>query len=297
MPCPADMDRAIAAERRRSRRRAQVRHVEADGFGAAQPPPVDDLQQRRIPERGQRPLAAQPGNTPHLGIRVIEPRLRLIGRQRTTARVTLIAGDMPGHVPLRADLHRMRPKPFLALSHPPIARIAHEPHEQPELDLIAADRRRRPRLRTRAQPRREILQITRTPLPRILIVKSANRRTDHSRRSTVAAANIRLCCCASHPDNIASNTARSGSSSATPCAIVNGAAPGNQRPEPIPTLLHQTPQHARTTTSAPADQPPPGRHPSTFIAPASSTFKTPSRRRMMHQMQFRSVRRPSGRSG
>ena len=76
----ADVQRPVGAELRRLRVAMQIREIEHHRLAAAQPPRVDDLEQRRVAERRQRPLPAAARDAVDLVVGVVEEPLQLLAR-------------------------------------------------------------------------------------------------------------------------------------------------------------------------------------------------------------------------
>ena len=104
----------------------------------------------------------------HLAVRMVEQRLGLRQAQGSPARAALELHCVHRGVPLVADLHRVRAEASLALRRPAIAGIGDEVAEHAQRALIAPQRRMGPPGAATAKRRREVLQILRAPLPRVL---------------------------------------------------------------------------------------------------------------------------------
>ena len=94
-------------------------HPASPPLGAPQPPPVDHLEQRRVPVGSQPPFRLAAHRAVHLVIGVIQERLQLLPGQRPPLRPALMVGHMRRGVPLMEHLHRPRPDPLLALASQP----------------------------------------------------------------------------------------------------------------------------------------------------------------------------------
>ena len=156
-----DMAHPSAAQLRRRRARREVGHVQHRRLAAAQPPPVDHLEQRRVAERRQPSLAPRPRRPLRLVIGGVEERLQLGPGQRPPLWPPLILRGVHRRVALMKYLYRHRAGPLLALGHPAIPRVARILQEQHQRPLVGADRRVRPP--ARGHPR---LCLRRRPLPR-----------------------------------------------------------------------------------------------------------------------------------
>ena len=132
-----------------------------DRLPAAQPPPVDHLEQRRVPERRQPALPPRRRSALHPVIGSVQERLQLGAGQRPTLCPALIVRDMHRGIPLMANLHRTGTHPLLALRQPPVPGIAHIIQEHRQRALIRPDRRMRPPARATPQ-----LHLLRRPRPR-----------------------------------------------------------------------------------------------------------------------------------
>ena len=104
------------------------------GLAAAQPERVGDLEQRRVAERAQPPLAARAADPGDLLIGVIEQALQLINGERPPGRVALGVLGVHGDVPLVAHLDRVRPEPLLALAPPTRTPGRSRTHRTPATD-------------------------------------------------------------------------------------------------------------------------------------------------------------------
>src|SRR5262249_714977 len=97
-----------------------------------QPPPVDHLEQRRVAEPGQPPLAPRPRRFLHMIIGGVEERLQLGPGQRPPSRPALVLPPVRRGVPLVEHLPRHRPAPLPAPpAPPPIPRTPRAPQEPP----------------------------------------------------------------------------------------------------------------------------------------------------------------------
>ena len=158
------------AELRRRRVAAPVNDIQLRRLGAPQPPRVNHLEQRRVPVGGQCALAFRPHRTVDLLVGVVEEPLQLLAGERAGLRIALVVVEMRDRVPLVADRHRMHPWPELLLTHrsPAVAGVAEVLAEQPQIGLVAADRRRR-QMRLRHQRLRPLVDMPRQPTPRVLV--------------------------------------------------------------------------------------------------------------------------------
>jgi hypothetical protein len=165
-----DMQHPVLPELRRRRIPAPVRDVELRHLRPAQPPPVDDLEHRRVPVGGQRPLPLRMHGAVHLVIGVVQEPLQLFPGERPRFRVPLVTVKVRDRVPLMTDRHRMRPVTEfpLAGSCPPVAAVAQVLAEQPQVHLVAANRRRgqAPLAHQRLRP---LIDVRRPPAPRVLV--------------------------------------------------------------------------------------------------------------------------------
>jgi hypothetical protein len=163
------MQHPVPAELRRRRITAPVRDIELGSLSPAQPPPVDDLEQRRVPVSRQRALAPSSSRPLDLPIGIVQEQLQFLPRQRPGLRAALIVVQVRDRVPLMADRHRMHPRPERPLTcrRPPVTTIGQVLAEQPQLRLVAADRRWR-QLPLAGQRHRPFLHVRRAPPPRVL---------------------------------------------------------------------------------------------------------------------------------
>ena len=195
-PEPAEL-RAPAGLRR------EVRHIQHRRLAAPQPPPVDHLEQRRVPERGQPPLAprrrppARRGRRPRRGTPAAHSRVsgRRSGRPSYSATCTAVLPSWhtwTGRAPTRC----------LALGRPAIPRIARVVQERRQRPLIQADRRMRPP--AGGDP---LLDLRRRPLPRP--GPGELREPAHQADPPLdeRPGQPPACCCRCHPSSIASNSA------------------------------------------------------------------------------------------
>ena len=135
-----------------------------------QPPGVNHLEQRRVPVGGQRPLAFRAYGPVHLVIGIVQEPLQLLAGERPRLRAALIPVEVGDRVPLMADRHRVHTWPELVLAGrgPAIPAIAEVLAEQPQVRLVAPDRRRSQPL-LRHQRLRPLIHVRRTPAPRVLV--------------------------------------------------------------------------------------------------------------------------------
>ena len=137
----ADAERPERSERRRVRVAREIDHIQLRALLAAQPPRVHRLEQRRVAQRRQRPLAPQRAPARHPRVAVVEERLQLIARQRPAPGVRLELRHVHDQVALIDDLLRPTAQPLGADRHPRIAAIGQVVAEQPDRDLVLAQRR------------------------------------------------------------------------------------------------------------------------------------------------------------
>jgi hypothetical protein len=119
----------------------EIGNVQHHRLPAAQPPPIDHLEQRGVPERRQPALTPRARRPLHPVVSGIEERLQLDPGQRTPFRPALVVGDVHRGVPLADHLHRAGTEPLLTLGHPAIPRVADAVQEHRHRTLIGADRR------------------------------------------------------------------------------------------------------------------------------------------------------------
>ena len=166
----ADVQHPVPAELRRGRVAAPVREVELRRLGPPKPPGVNHLEQRRVPVGSQRPLAFRAYGPVNLTIGIIQETLQLLAGERPRLRPALIPVEVGDRVPLMADRHRVHTRPELVLAGrgPAIPAIAEVLAEQPQIRLVAPDRRRSQTL-LRHQRLRPLLHVRRNPAPRVLV--------------------------------------------------------------------------------------------------------------------------------
>ena len=230
----ADVQHPVPAELRRGRVAAPVRDIQPRGLGPAQPPGINDLEQGRVPVGGQRPLALRAHGPVDLVVGVIQERLQLLAGERPRFRAALIPVEVGDRVPLVADRHRVgtRPELVLAGGTPAIPAITEVLAEQPQVRLVAPDRRRSQPLFGH-QRLRPLLHMRRPQFHGYSLVNARNRRTSRSRGAIVSSRSPRAVCWARHPRSIASNIASSGRSCTTPDTSSRCAAPARSpRPNP-----------------------------------------------------------------
>ena len=174
----ADVQHAVPAELWRGRVAAPVGQIQLRGLGAAQPPPVDDLEQRRVAVGGQCPLPPRRHCPLDLLVGVIKESLQLAAGERPCLRAALVVVQVRDGVPLVADRHGVhaRAERLLACRRPAITGVAQVLAEQPQLGLVAADRRRS-QVTLAGQRQRPVLDVPRSPVPRVL-VREGDERTD-----------------------------------------------------------------------------------------------------------------------
>ena len=165
-----DVEHPEPAELRGRRIPAEVRQIQLRGLGAPQPPPVDHLEQRRVPVGGQRALPPGSGCPFHLVVGVVQEPLQLLAGERPGFGIALVVVEMSDRVPLMGDRHRMLPgaERLLARQRPAVPAIDQELAELPERALIAADRRWRQVLLC-SQRQRPLVHVPRRPRPRVLV--------------------------------------------------------------------------------------------------------------------------------
>src|SRR5664280_1636900 len=133
-------------------------------------------------------------------------------------------------VPLVHHLDRMRAEPLLAGRRPLIDRIGDETAEHADRLGVGADRRTL-QVPQRPQVTQPLVHHPRRPRHGNASACAANALTVLSRRSTVVRARLRANCWFANPVNIASKTASSGLSNATPSTTSSFAAPGTDPPD------------------------------------------------------------------
>ena len=165
----ADVQRAVTAELRCPRVAAEVGHVQPGRLGPAQPPPVDHLEDRRVPVGRQRALALAPRRALDLLVGVVQEPLQLLAGERPRLRAALVVVQVRDRVPLMADRHRVPPRAerLLARRRPAVPCVHQELGELPQRALVGADRRRRQVLLGR-QVQRPLVHVPRRPRPRVL---------------------------------------------------------------------------------------------------------------------------------
>jgi hypothetical protein len=216
-----DMAHPQPAQLRSGRVDREIGHVQHRRLPAAQPPPVDHLEQRRVAERGQPPLARRCRRPLDVIISRIQERLQLGPGQRPPLRPALVLGRVHRGVALMAHLDRAGADLLLTLRDPAIPGIAHVTEE---------DRQRAPsyeRTVECAHPPEAIQSSTcagvhchgQAP------VNSANRRTSRTRPSTSGPNSRRAPCWRRQPSSIASNNAGSGRSGTAPPTSTSAAEP------------------------------------------------------------------------
>jgi hypothetical protein len=127
----ADVEHAVPAELRRRRVAPEVNDVQLRRLRPTQPPPIQHLEQRRVPVRRERTLALGPDRPLHLLIGVVEEPLQLVPGERACLRIALVVVEMRDRVPLVADRHRVGAEQLLALHRPAVAAISEILAEQP----------------------------------------------------------------------------------------------------------------------------------------------------------------------
>ena len=165
----ADVQHPVPAELRGRRVAAPVRQVQLRRLGAAQAPPVHDLEQRRVPVGRQRALPPPPHRAVDLLVGVVEEPLHLLAGERPGLRVALVVVQVRDGVPLVADRHRVLPgaELLLARRRPAVPAVHEELGELPQRALVGADRRRGQVL-LGGQVQRPLVHVARRPLPRVL---------------------------------------------------------------------------------------------------------------------------------
>ena len=105
---------------------------------------------------------------PDIGI--VQETLQLLAGERPRLRPALIPVEVGDRVPLMADRHRVHTWPELVLAGrgPAIPAIAEVLAEQPQIRLVAPDRRRSQTL-LRHQRLRPLIHVRRNPAPRVLV--------------------------------------------------------------------------------------------------------------------------------
>jgi hypothetical protein len=98
------------------------------------------LNSARVAEGRQPPLASGRPDLADLVIGVVEERLQLVPGERPLARVTLGVLDVHRGIPLVHDLRRVGAEPGLALGRPAVGRVGGVLAEQPDRQLVAAQR-------------------------------------------------------------------------------------------------------------------------------------------------------------
>jgi hypothetical protein len=158
------------AELRRRRITAPVKDIQLRRLSAAQPPGVDHFEQRRVPVGRQRALAFRAHRALDLLVGVVEEPLQLLTGERSRFGIALIVVQVGDRVPLVADRHRMHPRPELLLAHsdPAVTGVAQVFAEQPQVGLVAADRRGR-QMRLGHQRQGPLVHVPGQPLPRVLV--------------------------------------------------------------------------------------------------------------------------------
>ena len=148
---------------------AEVGHVQPGRLGPAQPPPVDHLEDRRIPVGRQRALPLAPRRAFDLLVGVVQEPLQLLAGERPRLRASLVVVQVRDRVPLMADRHRVLPgaERLLARFRPAVPCVHQELGELPQRALVSADRRRRQVLLGR-QVQRPLVHVPRRPRPRVL---------------------------------------------------------------------------------------------------------------------------------
>jgi hypothetical protein len=166
----ADVQRPVPPELRGSRIAAPVHDVELRRLGAAQPPAIHHLEQRRVSISRQRALALRADRAVDLVIGVVQKPLQLIAGQRTLVRVSLVGLKMRDRVPLVHDRHRMltRPELLLARHRPAISAVTEKLGEDPQSPLVSANRRRS-QMPLSGQRQRPLIHMRRRPPPRVLV--------------------------------------------------------------------------------------------------------------------------------
>ena len=139
-----DVQHPVPAELRSRRVTPPVGQIEPGGLRAAQPPPVDHLEQRGVPVGGQRPLPLRRHHAVDLLVGVVQEPLQFLAGERPGFRAALVLVQVCDGVPLMADGHRVHARPELALTRcrPAIPPVSEVLAEQPQVGLVAADRRR-----------------------------------------------------------------------------------------------------------------------------------------------------------
>jgi hypothetical protein len=97
-----------------------VRDVQLRRFRPSQTPPVNDLEQGRVPVCGQRSFPAAAGGVVDLIVGVIEEPLQLDPGEGPTAWVSLVLGQMSGGVPFVTALRGVGAELFFAHGRPVI---------------------------------------------------------------------------------------------------------------------------------------------------------------------------------
>jgi hypothetical protein len=164
----AHVQHPVPAELRRRRVAAPVGHIQLGRLGAAKRPGVDDFEQGGVAVGSQCPLALGPNRPVDLIVGVVQEALQLVPRERAGLRVALVVVEMSDRVPLVADRHRERAERLLALDRPPVPAVGEVLAEQPQIGLVATDRRRSEMLLT-GQRLRPLVHMRRSPAPRVLV--------------------------------------------------------------------------------------------------------------------------------
>jgi hypothetical protein len=105
-----DVQHPVPAGLRGRRVPAGIRQAQLGRLGAPQPPPVDHLEQGRVPVSGQGALPPGPGCSFHLAVGAIQEPLQLLAGKRPGLGTALVVVDVSDRVPLMGDRHRMPPR-------------------------------------------------------------------------------------------------------------------------------------------------------------------------------------------
>ena len=210
LPVP-NVQRPVGAELRRLRVAMQIRDIEHHRLAAAQPPRVDDLEQRRVAERRQRPLPTAPRDAIDLVIRMVEEPLQL---RRSSTPAGPGGPRTRSRAPPCSTHGRSPPAPGRTAARTPQPTRTGDRTQTPRTSRAARDTRGSSSA-TGPSDRSDVVNASTSCARQVhgySFVNSANRRTSRSRWRIVSSFSILLRCCAHHPASIPSNTARAGSS-------------------------------------------------------------------------------------